>query len=338
MRALLTAEVVPRIGVVILKPGRELLPLFRGRVLISTPTRDMTDLPSGLINDSSQPLLDEKILAGFFNDDRVIKAAGGWEAHDAWVQKINACQLQKKDFYHHPHYTTLRTESGTVCLCYHDDNFCRANGLPEQLEVVAAGNMARWVIESACIKMGLGSDHRMTLPELCWWACLSDVTDLIPEAPARRVLRMPAEKPATGVLKESRIQPERAAQEVIQEAAEAVKAVINLAIDPESPQAAMKIPKHQRMKCETYTRWAKTRPCVCCNRPADDPHHIIGHGQGGMGTKAHDLFVIPLCRAHHDELHRNPGEFENKYGSQTELLLRFLDHVISIGVIGIAKK
>lgn len=38
-------------------------------------------------------------------------------------------------------------------------------------------------------------------------------------------------------------------------------------------------------------------------KPADDPHHLIGHGQGGMGTKAHDLFVLPLCRKHHDKLH-----------------------------------
>jgi hypothetical protein len=53
-----------------------------------------------------------------------------------------------------------------------------------------------------------------------------------------------------------------------------------------------------------------------------------------MGTKAHDLFVIPLCRAHHDELHRDPVAFEEKYGSQPELLLRFLDHSIAVGVIG----
>ncbi|MDF7657614.1 DUF968 domain-containing protein [Erwiniaceae bacterium L1_54_6] len=334
MRALLTAEVVPRIGVVVLKPGKELFPLFRGRVLISTPSRDMSHLPSGLINDSSQPLLDEPLLAGFFKDDRVTKAAGGWEAHDAWVQKISACQLQKKESYHHPHYTTLRTESGALCLCYSCDNYCRANGLPEHLETVAAGNMARWIIESACIQMGLGADHQMTLPELCWWACLNDVTDLIPEAPARRVLRMPAEKPATGVLKESHIQPERAAREVIQEAAEVVKAVISLAIDPESPESFMKRPKRKRWVNEKYTRWVKAQPCACCNKPADDPHHIIGHGQGGMGTKAHDLFVIPLCRAHHDELHRGPVAFEEKYGSQTDLLIRFLDHSIAVGVIG----
>ncbi len=53
-----------------------------------------------------------------------------------------------------------------------------------------------------------------------------------------------------------------------------------------------------------------------------------------MGTKAHDLFVIPLCRAHHDELHRDPKLFESNYGSQIELLFRFLDHAIAVGVIG----
>lgn len=50
----------------------------------------------------------------------------------------------------------------------------------------------------------------------------------------------------------------------------------------------------------------KTQPCCVCGQQADDPHHIIGHGMGGMGTKAHDLFTIPLCRQHHDELHHDP--------------------------------
>jgi hypothetical protein len=35
VRALLTPEIVPRLGVVLFKPGRELMPLFTGgRVLI----------------------------------------------------------------------------------------------------------------------------------------------------------------------------------------------------------------------------------------------------------------------------------------------------------------
>ncbi len=84
---------------------------------------------------------------------------------------------------------------------------------------------------------------------------------------------------------------------------------------------------------EKYTRWVKTQPCACCGMPADDPHHLIGHGQGGMGTKAHDLFVLPLCRKHHDELHTDTVAFEEKYGSQLELIFRFIDRALAIGVL-----
>ncbi|SLO55836.1 Protein of uncharacterised function (DUF968) [Klebsiella pneumoniae] len=52
-----------------------------------------------------------------------------------------------------------------------------------------------------------------------------------------------------------------------------------------------------------------------------------------MGTKAHDLFVLPLCRAHHDELHADTVVFEEKHGSQLELLFRFLDRSLAIGVL-----
>ena len=54
---------------------------------------------------------------------------------------------------------------------------------------------------------------------------------------------------------------------------------------------------------------------------------------GGMGTKAHDLFVIPLCRAHHDELHADAVAFEKKYGTQPELLLKTLDRALAIGAL-----
>lgn len=334
MRAIFTPDVAMKTGIVLLKPGRDLIPMFRERVMVCTIPRDMSHLPAGLINDSSQPLLDEPTLKDFFADKKVIAAAGGMDAHDAWVQRISTCQFEKKDIYHHAHYTTLRTDYGSLCLCYSCDNYCRSNGLPGILESVAAGNQARWIIESACIQMGLGSDHLMTLPELCWWACLNGVIDLIPESHARRVLRMPKLIADTGPMPEAMINPAPSAQEVIQEVAEVVKQVLTIGIDPESPQSYMARPKRLRWANEKYTRWVKAQPCSCCNKPADDPHHIIGHGQGGMGTKAHDLFVIPLCRAHHDELHRDMRAFEEKYGSQLELLVRFLDHSIAVGVVG----
>ncbi|EEC8823839.1 DUF968 domain-containing protein, partial [Escherichia coli] len=49
---------------------------------------------------------------------------------------------------------------------------------------------------------------------------------------------------------------------------------------------------------------------------------------------AHDIFTLPLCREHHNELHADPQEFEKKYGSQIELIFRFLDHAFATGVLG----
>ncbi|MDU4095341.1 MAG: hypothetical protein E7H57_19045, partial [Pantoea sp.] len=66
MRALLTPDVAPKTGIVILKPGAELLPMFRTRVLIMTPPHSMEELPSGRLADGGQPLLDEKPLINFF--------------------------------------------------------------------------------------------------------------------------------------------------------------------------------------------------------------------------------------------------------------------------------
>lgn len=340
MRALLTPEIAPRTGVVLLKPGADLLRLFKGRVVISTPTMDMADLPSGRLNDGTQPLLDEPSLIPFFSHERVIKAAGGPNALASFVQSFNCCQWEREklDVWHHHEFTVSETESGLVSLCYSHDNEFRENGVPGSLENIAKGNTALWIIRAACNQMALNGDHQLTLPELCWWATLNDVIDLIPEAPARRVLRMPKESHYAGETKESHIVAERPAREVIQDAAQVVKKIISLCADPESPESFMKRPKRKRWESEKYTRWVKSQTCACCGIQADDPHHIIGHGQGGIGTKAHDLFVIPLCRAHHDELHRDMRAFEAKHGSQIELLFRFLDHAIAVGVIGTDKK
>ncbi|WP_252354697.1 DUF968 domain-containing protein, partial [Escherichia coli] len=112
------------------------------------------------------------------------------------------------------------------------------------------------------------------------------------------------------------------------------KWVVSIAVDPESPESFRKRPKRRRWVNEKYTRWVKTQPCACCGKPADDPHHLIGHGQGGMGTKSHDIFTLPLCREHHNELHADPLAFEEKHGSQVDLIFRFLDHAFATGVLG----
>lgn len=111
------------------------------------------------------------------------------------------------------------------------------------------------------------------------------------------------------------------------------KTIKRLNTDPEPPASFMLKPKRIRWICEKYTQWVKKQPCVCCGAQADDPHHLIGHGQGGTATKAHDMFTFPLCRKHHDELHRNARAWAAQYGSQIGHVIKTIDKALALGVI-----
>jgi len=66
-----------------------------------------------------------------------------------------------------------------------------------------------------------------------------------------------------------------------------------------------------------YLKWVRTQPCWVCMRQPVDAHHLIGHGTKGMGLRSPDTLSMPLCRSHHDELHRHGHQsWEEKYGSQ----------------------
>lgn len=338
MRALLTPDVAPRTGTVILRPGNDLLGMFRGRVVVSMETEYLKSVPSGRLHDSEQPLLDDPDLHYFWHHPRVIEVAGGMSQLQSYVAALDCCQFTADEYHHHQH-TTLKVDHGYVCLCYTHDNYFREINVSEQMHAVARQNTAEFVIRKVVSDLSLPAGHLLSMPELCWWALTKGVTDLIPEAPGRRLFRMPKGQELRGTMKESDIIGyDDSAAAVMEKTAEEARQVLRLRIDPESPESFMRKPKRHRWVNEKYTRWVKSRPCACCGKPADDPHHIIGHGQGGTGTKAHDIFVIPLCRAHHDELHRDPAAFESKYGSQLLLLLRTLDYAFAVGVIGTAKK
>jgi hypothetical protein len=116
-------------------------------------------------------------------------------------------------------------------------------------------------------------------------------------------------------------------------AATKAKTVVELRVEPESPQTLFARPKCIRWESPAYLKWVKAQPCQCCGMPADDAHHLTGYGQGGTGTKAHDSLTIPLCRRHHDELHRDLRTFENNHGSQPEMIINLLDRAFALGVL-----
>ncbi|HAX6826175.1 TPA: DUF968 domain-containing protein [Escherichia coli] len=348
MRVLVTPEIAHRLGIVLFRPGPDAMPLFmQGRVLVEPEPKSMRGLPSGVVPAARQPLVEDKTLLPFFSNARVIRAAGGAGALSDWLLRhIKSCQWPHGD-YHHSETVIHRYGTGAMVLCWHCDNQLR-DQTSESLEQLAHQNLSAWMIDVIGHAISGTQERELSLAELSWWAVRNQVADALPEAVLRRSLGLRAEK-IRSMYRESDIVPgEQTATSILKQRTKNLaplphahqqnppqeKTVVSIAVDPESPESFMRRPKRRRWMNEKYTRWVKTQPCACCGKPADDPHHLIGHGQGGMGTKSHDIFTLPLCREHHNELHADPLAFEEKHGSQVDLIFRFLDHAFATGVLG----
>lgn len=79
--------------------------------------------------------------------------------------------------------------------------------------------------------------------------------------------------------------------------------------------------KDCRWRSPDYLAWVRSLPCSACSIQGCDAHHVIGLGWGlsGMGLTAPDSYVMPLCRACHGEMHREPGwqQYQPKWIKQT---------------------
>ena len=347
MRVLLRPVLVPELGLVIVKPGRESMPVFHNtRVLVEPEPKSMRNLPSGVVPAVRQPLVEDKTLLPFFSNARVIRAAGGAGALSDWLLRhIKSCQWPHGD-YHHSETVIHRYGAGAMVLCWHCDNQLRDQS-SESLEQLAHQNLSAWMIDVMRHAMNGTQERELSLAELSWWAVCNQVADALPEVVLRRSLGLRAEK-IRSVYRESDIIPgEQTATSILKQRTKNLaplphahqqnppqeKTVVSIAVDPEPPAQYLQRQKPQREDMPVYTRWVKTQKCMTCGNQADDPHHIIGHGLGGMGTKADDLFVIPLCRKCHSELHAGVKDFEEKHGSQLLLLIRFLMHARNSGVL-----
>ena len=75
---------------------------------------------------------------------------------------------------------------------------------------------------------------------------------------------------------------------------------------PRSDQSddALALPKERRQRDKQYLRFVAKQACLVCGRQPSDPHHLRFAQPRGLGQKVSDEFAVPLCRAHHRELHR----------------------------------
>ncbi|HHR5091364.1 DUF968 domain-containing protein [Escherichia coli] len=348
MRVLLRPVLVPELRLVVLKPGRESIQIFHNpRVLVEPEPKSMCGLPSGVVPAVRQPLAEDKSLLPFFSNERVIRAAGGAGALSDWLLRhIKSCQWPHGD-YHHSETVIHRYGTGAMVLCWHCDNqLCDQTS--ESLEQLAHQNLSAWMIDVIRHAISGTQERELSLAELSWWAVCNQVADALPESVLCRSLGLPVEK-IRSVYRESDIVPgEQTATSILKQRTKNIalplhvhqqqpplqeKTLVSIAVDPESPAQYLQRQKPQREEMPVYTRWVKTQKCMTCGNQADDPHHIIGYGLGGMGTKADDLFVIPLCRKCHNELHAGVKDFEEKHGSQLLLLIRFLMHARNSGVL-----
>ncbi|CAI1745950.1 DUF968 domain-containing protein [Serratia entomophila] len=323
MRAIVKAAVQRDLGIALIPVDEKLAFHMTGRVMVSTLPKEFKDAPEGILPAVEHEIANDPRLQAFFQHERVTNACGGVNAIEAWATQFTKCQYKKHD---RPS-TILDTERvghSAVRIC--PGCFTLSAGASPNLLHLAARNTARWVVATA--KHRLRSEGQLTIPELLLWAMLSDVFDLIPEEVARTVTDIPEPKVISGTRKESEMDCTPSVNAIISK--QAVKCFV---VDPEPPKAFMLRPKLTRVEDSKYTRWVKSQKCLGCGARADDPHHIIGHGLGGMGTKPSDYLTIPLCRTCHRNLHDDPAAWEAEHGSQTDLFAQFFDYSVCMGAI-----
>ncbi|EEV7035877.1 DUF968 domain-containing protein, partial [Escherichia coli] len=261
MRILLRPVLVPELGLVVLKPGRESLPVFHCcRVLVEPEPKSMRGLSSGVVPAVRQPLAEDKSLLPFFSDERVIRAVGGAGALSDWLLRhVKSCQWSHGD-YHHSETVIHRYGSGAMVLCWHCDNQLR-DQTSDSLAQLAQQNLVAWMIDVIRHAISGTQERELSLAELSWWAVCNQVVDALPEAVARRSLGLPAEK-IRSVYRESDIVPgEQTATSILnqrtknlaplphvhqQQPSPQEKAVLSIAVDPESPESFMRRPKRRR--------------------------------------------------------------------------------------------
>jgi hypothetical protein len=63
-----------------------------------------------------------------------------------------------------------------------------------------------------------------------------------------------------------------------------------------------------RLPDNDHRKFVSTQPCLVCGRTPADAHHLRFAQPRALGRKVSDEFTVPLCRAHHRELHWRGNE------------------------------
>jgi hypothetical protein len=69
-------------------------------------------------------------------------------------------------------------------------------------------------------------------------------------------------------------------------------------------KSVLVFPEPRRIRDRDHIRHVIKQPCLLCGRRPSDPHHLRFAQSSALGRKVSDDFTVPVCRAHHREIHR----------------------------------
>ena len=75
-------------------------------------------------------------------------------------------------------------------------------------------------------------------------------------------------------------------------------------------KSLLTLPLPRRLRDKPHLQFVAKQPCLVCGRQPCDAHHLRFAQSRGLGLKVSDEFTVPLCRAHHRELHQSGKEVE----------------------------
>ncbi|OPY94246.1 single-stranded DNA-binding protein [Bradyrhizobium sacchari] len=81
------------------------------------------------------------------------------------------------------------------------------------------------------------------------------------------------------------------------------------ALQPALAEGRLAHPKEPpRKRSKAHLLFVREQPCLVCRQTPCDAHHLTFAQPRALGRKVSDEFTVPLCRAHHEELHRHGNE------------------------------